>query len=301
MLANTQLRPGTVTTVLVTPFRDGRLDLVMLETLAERQIRSGIDGLAVCTVTGEGPTLSPTERAAIISTCVRLAAGRVAVIAATGTNATSSTIALTRQAQDLGADAAFVTVPYYSKPGQKGIIRHFEQVAAATLLPVLIDDDPSRCASGLSAESLAALAQVQSIVGVVHAIPNSSPVPAHLRRRFLAFSSDEAHALAFLACGGDGIMSSATNIQPRLFAALYRLTKAGNMSAATPVDARLQPLIKALPDVGDPANVKQALHVLLGMHPDVRLPLVGPDAVEKAALFDALTALAESRTQGQAV
>ncbi|MFK0330518.1 4-hydroxy-tetrahydrodipicolinate synthase [Rhizobium sp. NPDC090275] len=300
MRMDTRLRLGTVITALVTPFRNDRLDLAMLERLAERQINSGIDGLAVCTVTGEGPTLSPTERAAIIRTCVRVAAGRVPVIAATGTNATSTTIALTLEARKLGADAALVTVPYYAKPGQKGIVHHLEQVAAESDLPVIIDDNPSRCASSLAPESLDALAPVERILGIVHS-GGAARLAPRLRRRFVSLSSDDASALSFLACGGDGMLSSGANVEPRLFASLHRLAKTGNVAAATALHDRLQPLIRALAEDGSPAPVKYALHVLLGTSPDVRLPMVGLDTTEKAAVFAALTGLAESRRQARAV
>ncbi|MBB3964009.1 4-hydroxy-tetrahydrodipicolinate synthase [Rhizobium metallidurans] len=298
---DTRLRLGIAITALVTPFSNDRLDLAVLERLAERQINAGINGLAVCTVTGEGPTLSPAERAAIIRTCVRVASGRVPVIAATGTNATSTTIALTLEARRLGADAALVTVPYYSKPGQKGIVHHFEQVAAASDLPVIIDDSPSRCASGLTLASLEALAPVGSILGVVHSCGEEARLTPHLRQRFVSLSSDDGSALSFLACGGDGMLSSGANVEPRLFASLCRSAKTGNIEIATALHDRLQPLIRALAEDGSPAPVKYALHVLLGTLPEVRLPMVGVDANEKAAIFAALTGLAESRRQARAV
>lgn len=301
MRMDTKLRLGTVITTLVTPFRNDRLDLNVLERLAERQINSGIDGLAVCTVTGEGPTLSATERAAIIRTCVRVVAGRVPIIAATGTNATSTTIALTLEAQKLGADAALVTVPYYSKPGQKGIVHHFERVATASDLPLIIDDSPSRCASSLAPESLEALASLESIIGVVHGGGAALRLDPRLRRRFVSLSSDDGSALSFLACGGDGMLASGTNVEPRLFASLHRLAKAGNMAAATALHARLQPLVRALAEDGSPAPIKYALHVLLGTPPDVRLPVFDLEATEKTAVFAALTGLAESRPHVRAV
>jgi 4-hydroxy-tetrahydrodipicolinate synthase len=298
---DTKLRLGTVITALVTPFRNDRLDLAVLERLAERQINSGIDGLAVCTVTGEGPTLSATERAAIIRTCVRVVAGRVPIIAATGTNATSTTIALTLEAQELGADAALITVPYYSKPGQKGIVHHFERVATASDLPLIIDDSPSRCASSLAPESLEGLASLENIIGVVHGGGAAVRLDPRLRRRFVFLSSDDGSALSFLACGGDGMLASGTNVEPRLFSSLHRLAKAGNMAAATALHARLQPLVRALAEDGSPAPIKYALHVLLGIPPDVRLPMFDLEATEKTAVFAALTGLAESRPYVRAV
>jgi 4-hydroxy-tetrahydrodipicolinate synthase len=156
-------RLGGAITALVTPFRHRGLDRPAFRALAEWQILSGVDGLAVCSVSGEGPTLSPQERAEVIDLSIQSAAGRVPVVAATGTNSTESTIALTREAEALGAAAALVTVPYYSKPGQKGIIHHFEQVAAASRLPVIVDHAPAQTASDLSTETLGRLAAIPGL------------------------------------------------------------------------------------------------------------------------------------------
>jgi 4-hydroxy-tetrahydrodipicolinate synthase len=294
-------RLGTAITALVTPFRNGAVDLAMLDRLAQRQVHSGIDGLAVCTVTGEGPTLSPSERAAVIGTCVRVCAGRVPVIAATGTNATASTIALTRQAEDLGATAALVTVPFYSKPGQKGIIRHFEEVAAATGLPLLIDDNPSRCASGLTAESIEALSATPSIIGIVGAgIGNGlHAVPAYLQQRFLCLSSDDRDAAASLARYPGGTISCGANVHPHLYASLHRSARNGDIAATLSLEDRLQPLTNSL--AGNPCAVKYALHVLLGMNADVRLPMVELEPCERAALFCALTSIFDSRAAARAM
>ncbi len=291
-----RLRPAITTTALITPFRDGALDLSTLERLVERQIECGIGGLAVCTATGEGPTLSQAEQASVIGTCVRVSAGRVPIIAATGTNMTASTVSLTLQAECLGADAALVTVPYYSKPGQKGILNHFETVATASGLPLLIDDCPERCGTRLSLETLEVLAEMPSVVGIVGAGQSfKQDIPLRMRHRLSFLSSDDGAAVAFLVSGGHGVVSSGANVQPRLFADLQRAAHAGKVAIALALQERLLPLIRALGTAGDPSPIKHALHLLTGLDADVRLPMVGLDPAEKAALFDALTDLSARR------
>ncbi|KQV78689.1 4-hydroxy-tetrahydrodipicolinate synthase [Rhizobium sp. Root1220] len=295
MRMENRLRIGATTTALITPFRNGIPDLRALRQLAERQIRAGVDGLAVCTITGEGPTLSMHERAAAIWTCVKAAAGRIPVIAATGTNATASTIALTQQAEALGAQAALVTVPYYSKPGQKGIISHFQQVGAASTLPLIIDNEFSRTASNLTVDTLKALADNPSIAGIVGSdIATPGALPADLRHRFVLLSNRDASAIAFLASGGSGVISAGANVHPRLFASLQQACRAGNMSAAVALEDRLSALMSALGTDGDPCAIKHALHVLLGSDTAVRLPLVTLEASAKTAISEALTELAHS-------
>ncbi|KQV31701.1 4-hydroxy-tetrahydrodipicolinate synthase [Rhizobium sp. Root1203] len=300
MRTHISLRLGTITTALITPFRGDRPDLAALEQLAERQIRSGIDGLAVCTVTGEGPTLSMEEQAEVVRTCVRVAAGRVPIIAATGTNSTSSTIALTRQAENLGASAALVTAPYYSKPLQRGVVHHFQMLAAETTLPLIVDSNQSRCAISLSRETLEAFSCIPSIVALVGVLDTdicSVDLPRHLRDRFTFLSNRDDTARAFLGQRGDGIISAGANIHPRLFASMQQAARAGNVHAALALEGRLLPLVQALGADGDPSAVKHALHVLLGTDPSVRLPMVALAPDEKTSVFDALTLVSDLRSK----
>jgi 4-hydroxy-tetrahydrodipicolinate synthase len=143
-------RIGGMMTALVTPFADDVVDAVALAAHVEWQILNGIDGLVACGITGEGAALTMAERTGVISTCIRAAAGKVPVIAASGTNCTATTIWETRQAAALGADAALVTLPYYSKPTQKGIVNHFELLAASTDLPLIVHNQPSHTAADLA-------------------------------------------------------------------------------------------------------------------------------------------------------
>ncbi|WP_454849119.1 4-hydroxy-tetrahydrodipicolinate synthase [Rhizobium binxianense] len=285
------LRLGGAITALATPFRNGRIDGPAFEALAEWQILSGVDGLAVATVTGEGPTLSPKERASLIEAAVRVAAGRVPILAATGTNATESTIVLTRAAAACGAAAALVTVPYYSKPGRKGIVHHFEQVGDAAGLPLIVENAPGRTASDLTAETLGRLTAIPAVVGICDATGNIgrfAGLQPFLRQRFRFLSGHDGTALAFGIAGGSGVISPAANVLPRLFASMQQAAQAGNLPAALALRDRLLPLVRALGPEGDPAHIKYALHLLRGISPELRLPLVRPEPEERLAIGEAL-------------
>jgi len=278
-------------TALVTPFCNGDLDRPALRALVEWQILSGVDALAVCSVTGEGLTLAPQERAEVIDLSVRSAAGRVPVIAATGTNSTESTIALTREAQALGAAAALVTVPYYSKPSQKGIVHHFEQVAEAGGLPVIVDNAPARTASDLSTETLGKLAAIPGILGLLDAtgdIARFASLSPFLRQRFRFFSGHDPSALAFTIAGGDGMISPGANVLPRLFTSMQQAARGGNLSAALSLQDRVLPLIAALGSEGDPAKIKHALRLIRGLEAELRLPLVAAEPEMRFAIGKAL-------------
>ncbi|OCJ18366.1 4-hydroxy-tetrahydrodipicolinate synthase [Rhizobium sp. AC44/96] len=291
MRPSTTLRLGAVTTALITPFRGEAVDLTALESLAIRQIQSGIGGIAVCTVTGEGPTLSMLERSAVLQCCVRAADSRVPIVAATGTNCTLETIRLTQQAEALGAAAAIVTVPYYSKPGQRGILHHFETLATETSIPLIVDDNPARSASCLSPRTLEALASIPSIIGIIgHGM---QPQPPALRARLLFLSDSDDTSLAFLSGYGTGIISSGANIHPRLFNSLHNAALAGNIPGALALERRLHTVMQILGDQA-PAQIKYALRLLLDIDPTVRLPMVELDTEEKAAVFEALTSTAET-------
>ncbi|CAK07306.1 MULTISPECIES: 4-hydroxy-tetrahydrodipicolinate synthase [Rhizobium] len=294
-------RLGGAITALVTPFRHGGLDRPALRALAEWQILSGVDGLAVCSVTGEGPTLSPQERAEVIDLSIQSVTGRVPVIAATGTNSTESTIALTREAEALGAAAALVTVPYYSKPGQKGIIHHFEQVVAASGLPVIVDHAPAQTASDLSTKTLGSLAAIPGIVGIRDAtgdIARFAGLSPILRQRFRFFSGHDPSALAFTIAGGDGAISPGANVLPRLFTSMQQAARAGNLSAARSLQDRLLPLISALGPEGDPARIKHALQLMRGLEAELRLPLVAVEPEMRFAIGKALAPFLDESSAG---
>ncbi|MGI2033597.1 dihydrodipicolinate synthase family protein [Rhizobium panacihumi] len=277
----------TVTT-LMTPFADGRIDHVALAALVDRQCAAGIDAIMVCDVIGEGYALSDDERDIVLSICVAGAQGRLAVIVATGTYNTARSVALTERAQQLGADGLLVTVPYYSKPTRAGVVAHFRNIAGATHLPVIVDDDPQRTVIEGGAGLLSDLSDVQTIVGVRHgagrlsAFARLDPV---LRRRYHHYSGDEIDLPAFLACGGHGMMSAYGNLFPFRLAALGR----GFAGAAGAFRREMAALLGASAGQWDAAVIKAAFGILHGGADTVRLPLVSVDADMREDLRRVLT------------
>lgn len=274
-------------TALVTPFKNGALDHVGLMGLVEWQIRNGIAGLVACGTTGEAPTLTEAEQTRIIGICVEIAEGKLPIIAGTGTNSTETTIARTRRAYALGANAALVVVPYYSKPTQEGICRHFEAVAASSDIPLIIYNVPSRTAADLSPATIERLAKIPTVIGIKDATGDISRIVGLsplLRHRLTMLSGHDATALAFAMVGGRGTISVASNVVPRLFSAMQQAAQAGNFDAALALQHRLRPLMRALELETNPVPVKYALHLMRGLDPEVRLPLVPAEEATKAAI-----------------
>ena len=285
-------RIGGAITALITPFRDGVFDAVDMMAHVEWQLLSGVDGLLVCSLTGEGPTLTEAERIRAIEICIELAEDRLPVIVATGTNDTATTIEETIQAQRLGADAAFVTVPYYSKPTQRGVLHHFEQLAAQTELPIIVHNQPSHTAIDLAPATVARLAEIRGIMGIADSSGDISRIDrwrSLLPDRFGLYTSNDASALAFTVAGGHGCFSDAANIVPRLFQSMQHSAVCGHLAASKSIDERLQPLFSALSRESEPATVKHALSLVRYIGADVRLPLVGVASETAAAIQAAVT------------
>lgn len=279
---------------LVTPFRNGEVDLKSLAALAEWQIAEGINGLVPCGTTGEAPTLSWHERIAIIRRCVTVAAGRVPVIAGTGTNSTESTVAYTAAAKDFGADAALIVTPYYSKPSQSGIVRHFETIAAKVDIPIFVYNVPARTGVDLTPATIERLAPIPNIVGFKDATGDLSRVMTSAQKfgdRFIWLSGHDATAFGFNAMGGSGTISVVANVAPRLCAAMHDACRRGDPHTAREIQSRLRPLIAALELETNPVPVKHALHLMGKMSSDVRLPLVEVEPNTASAIRDALSGL----------
>lgn len=276
---------------LVTPFNGGRVDESSFADLIEWQISTGIAGLLVSGPTGESWALSDTERANMIRIAVATARDRVPVLAGTGTNCTETTIARTAEAKNLGAAAAFVVMPYYNKPAQEGIYRHYEATAARVDLPIIIGLAPQRTAVDLTPWTLERLATMPSILGIADAtgdIGRLMAMPNALRQRFLLYCGDDLTALPFTIAGGCGVFSSAANLVPRLTVALHQALGTGNTQAAQYLQQRLTPLFLALEREPMPAAVKYGLSLLRGLSDDVRLPLTPVSAETTAAIRMAL-------------
>jgi len=288
-----ETRFAGVMTALVTPFAagGGGPDLAALDRLVERQCAAGVGGIVVCATTGEGGALAREERRAVIERCVARAAGRCRVIAGTGTNATPATVELTRMAGELGCDGALVVTPYYNRPTQAGLLAHFAEVCAASPVPVVLYNVPSRTGVDLLPETVAAAAAHPRCAGIKEATGNMVRA-LEIRRRagagFALLSGDDATFLPFLACGGDGIISTTSNVAPGKVVEVWRRWRAGDAAGAREAHDALLDLYAAMFVESNPGPVKHALARMGLIAPEIRLPLVLPDPGGKnAAAIDA--------------
>jgi 4-hydroxy-tetrahydrodipicolinate synthase len=261
---------------IVTPFRNGKVDGPALKKLVEFQIAGGTDGIVPCGTTGESPTLSFEEHERVIDLVVAAAAGRVPVIAGTGSNNTKEAMVLTRYARKAGADAALVITPYYNKPTQEGLYRHFRAVAEAADIPIILYNVPGRTGVNLMPETVARLAAIPNIVGVKEASGNLNQVCDILRlvpRTFCVLSGDDGLFFPMLALGAKGVISVASNVAPRPMADLYDSFAMGEISRAREIHFRLWPLFHALFVETNPIPVKTGLAMMKRIREEIRLPL----------------------------
>ena len=274
---------------LVTPFRDGAVDEPAFLELIDWHIRSGSHGIVVGGTTGEPAALSPSERRRLIELAVKAAAGRIPVVAGTGTNNLQETLELTRFAAEAGADAVLVVVPYYVRPTQEGLLRYFEAVAAASPLPVILYNIPGRAAQNLEVETILRLRErCPNIVGVKEANKDFEHVVRLLARcdpDFAVYSGVEMLCFPVLALGGAGFVSATGNVVPAELARMYELAAAGRWEQARAIHQRLVPLNEALFLETNPAPVKAALALMGRIRPEVRLPLapVQPSTLRRLA------------------
>jgi 4-hydroxy-tetrahydrodipicolinate synthase len=275
---------------LVTPMKDGAVDASALRALARWQIEKGTDGLVPCGTTGEGATLGPEETALVVRTCVEEAKGRVPVIAGCGSNSTQRTIDNVQLARRAGADAALVVTPYYNKPTQEGLFRHFEAVAQRGGLPIVLYNVPSRTSVDLLPDTIGRLSKVPGIVAVKEASGSIVRV-AEIQdkcegRPFAILAGDDMFTLATLAMGGHGVISVVANVAPGDLARLCDDFFAGDLASAQRAQVRMAPLVRALFCETNPMPVKHALHRMGKIGPELRLPLV-PVSAAAAAQVDA--------------
>ncbi len=264
-------------TALVTPFRNGEVDEEALEALVEFQIQQGINGLVPCGTTGESPTLSEEEDRLVIETVVRVAAGRLPVVAGTGSNSTDMAIKYTKMAEEAGADGSLQVSPYYNKPTQEGLYRHFTTIAESTSLPLILYNIPGRTSVEISAVTLARLAEVPNIVGVKESTlsMNMTSDIRHLAgEEFVILSGDDPMTLPVMALGGSGVISVASNVAPAAVSEMVAALNAGDLSRGRELHYRLLPLYRALFLETNPIPVKAAASLLGLCSDEVRLPLV---------------------------
>jgi 4-hydroxy-tetrahydrodipicolinate synthase len=281
-------------TALVTPFKGEGVDASALESLVEWQISEGIHGLVPCGTTGESPTLTPAEHGEVIARTVKVAKGRIKVMAGTGSNSTTEAIEYTKHAEKVGADAALVVAPYYNKPTQEGLFQHFKAVAAATSLPIFIYNIPGRSVINMTDATLARLAEIKNIAGIKDATGDLARV-ATLRHlvgeRLVQFSGEDMTAVGFNAMGGRGVISVASNIAPKLTAEVQNLSLAGKHEEARTLHAKLVPLIQSMFVETNPMPVKYASALIGKTDGSMRLPLVQPTEATQATVKAALAEL----------
>lgn len=276
---------------LITPFQNGALDEEAYRALIEWHIEQGTDGLVPCGTTGESPTLSHDEHKHVVEVCVRTAAGRVPVIAGTGSNATDEAVELTRHAKEVGADAALVVTPYYNKPTQEGLYQHYRAIHDSVELPIIIYNIPARCVVDMTVETMARLADLPNIVGVKDATQDlARPIRTRLAigPEFCQLSGEDGTLLPFLAAGGHGCISVTANVAPALCADVHRAWRQGDVAGAQALHDRLMPLHGALFCETSPAPVKYAASLLGKCRSDVRLPLVGISEASKETVRQAM-------------
>ena len=264
-------------TALVTPFRNDAVDEAALRELVERQIAAGIDGLVPCGSTGESATMTHSEHRRVMEIVVEAAAGRVPVVAGTGSNNTREAIELTRHARDAGAQGALLISPYYNKPTQEGLLAHYRAVADEVGLPLLVYNIPGRTASNVLPETIAQLARHPQIVGVKEASGNLDQMAEVIRTcpdDFSVLSGDDALTLPLLGIGGRGVISTSANVAPREMAELVSAFREGDTVRAREIHYRLMPLFDALFCETNPIPVKTALAMMGVIGPEIRLPLL---------------------------
>ena len=265
-----------VFTALITPFKNGTLDETALASMIEFQINNGISGLVPCGTTGESATLSHTEHKHVITTCLNLVHGRIPIIAGTGSNSTAETIELTRFAKEAGASGALLITPYYNKPTQEGLFRHYQTVADTVDIPLVLYNVPSRTGVDLLPDTVTRLSKHPNIVALKEATANMERASIILQQtegRINLLSGDDATFLPFMAVGGTGVISVSTNIAPDQMVALWKHFSKGDLTASRRSHNKLLEINRLLFCETNPIPVKAAAAMMGLCGPEIRLPL----------------------------
>jgi 4-hydroxy-tetrahydrodipicolinate synthase len=263
-------------TALITPFRSGEFDEAAFRDLIEWQIASGTDGLVPCGTTGESATLSHEEHDRVVEVCIDAAAGRVPVIAGAGSNSTREALRLTRHAKEAGADGALLITPYYNKPTQEGLYRHYSTIAGEVDIPLVMYNVPSRTGTNLLPETVARLAKLPGIVAVKEATADLKQISSIIQLcgdGIAVLSGDDFTVLPLLEVGGKGVISVVSNVAPADMAGLIDAFAAGDHDRARSLHYRLLPLSEAMFLETNPIPVKTALAMMGKVDPELRLPL----------------------------
>ena len=271
---------------LITPFRDGAVDESAFQEHVAWQLGQGTHGLVPIGTTGECPALEDDEQERLIKLCVEVAKGRAPVVAGTGFNSTTHTIAATKVAKEAGADAALVVCPYYNKPTQEGLYQHFKAVHDAVDIPIVIYNIPGRTSVDMSNATLARLAKLPNVIGVKDSTNDLSRVTKlriEVGDAFAMLSGEDATAAGFLAQSGDGCISVTANVAPAMLSEMHTAWQKGDVGTVKRINERLMPLHEALFVETSPAPVKYAASLLGRCTPEVRQPLwqTTPETKEK--------------------
>jgi 4-hydroxy-tetrahydrodipicolinate synthase len=264
-------------TALVTPFRDGKVDYDRLTKLVDWQIEQGVDGLVAVGTTGESATLDVDEHIAVIVATIKAARGRVPVVAGAGGNATAEALDLTRASEAAGADAVLHVTPYYNRPSQEGLFRHFEAISKVSKLPIVLYNVPTRTACDLLADTVVRLAELENVIAIKDATGNlvrGGELIARVGDRLAVLSGDDGTAFPLYALGARGVISVVSNVAPRAMSDMWDAVKAGDWARARQRHYELRALNQLLFVEPSPAPTKAALALLGRCSTDVRLPLV---------------------------
>ena len=261
---------------IVTPFRQGKVDERALAELIEWQIANGTNGIVPCGTTGESATLSHREHDRVIELTVEVVHRRVPVIAGTGSNSTEEAITLTKHAKQAGADGALLITPYYNKPTQEGLYRHYKAVAEAVDLPLVLYNIPGRTGVNMLPSTIARLSAIKTIVGVKEgsgSVQQASDIVQMCGDRLTLLAGDDSLTLPMMAVGGKGVITVTANIMPTEMAGLVKTFAEGQIDKARRIHFQLSPLFAALFYETNPIPVKEALGLMRKIDPELRLPL----------------------------
>ncbi len=272
------LNVSGVYTALITPFRNGKVDFTAFKNIVETQIAGGVAGLVPVGTTGESPTLTASEHLEVIEKCIEYAAGRCQVIAGTGANSTAEAIELTREAKKLGADATLQVTPYYNKPTQEGIYRHFSAVADTVGLPVVLYNVPGRSGVQIALDTVARLAENPLVAAVKEAagsVDRVSAIKDVCGNGITVLSGDDSLTLPMMSVGAAGVISVTANVAPAEMSEMVRLALAGDFAAAAVIHARLYRFFRDQFIETNPIPIKAAMAIKGLIAEEYRLPLCG--------------------------
>lgn len=278
-------------TALITPFSGGEIDYVTLERLINWQIEESIDAIILSGTTGESPTLSREEKKSLLDFALKTVKGRVPVIAGTGTNSTSDSILLSKDAEALGADGLLVVTPYYNKPSQRGLYAHYEAIAEAVSLPVILYNVPGRTSVDLLPETVIALSKIPNITGLKEASGKPQRVEmlkGNVPEGFRIYTGNDPEIAEFMERGAHGVISVLSNVMPRLTHTLVSGSLEGKKEEARTLQKKAERLIEALFMETNPVPVKEALAFMGFGNPEFRLPLVGLETHHREELYEVL-------------